>query len=95
VTGAGASPRSATSTARSGGPKGKRLEPVPAFADETEERAFWQAHDTTDHVDWSKAERVRLPNLEPSATAISPRLPVSLLKRIKVAANRRDVPSSR
>jgi len=32
------------------------------------------------------------PNLKPSTTAISLRLPVTLLERIKVAANKRDVP---
>ena len=37
-------------------------------------------------------ERVRLPNLKPSTTSISLRLPVTLLERIKVAANKRDVP---
>jgi len=35
---------------------------------------------------------VRLPNLEPSTISISLRLPVALLERIKIAANRRDVP---
>jgi predicted DNA binding CopG/RHH family protein len=35
---------------------------------------------------------VRLPNLQPSKTAISLRLPVSLLEQIKIAANKRDVP---
>ena len=39
-----------------------------------------------------KAQRVRFPNLKPSTTAISLRLPVTLLERIKVAANKRDVP---
>ena len=39
-----------------------------------------------------KAKRVRLPNLKPSTTSISLRLPVTLLERIKVAANKRDVP---
>ena len=39
-----------------------------------------------------EAERVRLPNLKPASTAISLRLPVGLLERIKVAANKRDVP---
>jgi predicted DNA binding CopG/RHH family protein len=70
----------------------RKLEPVPEFADEAEERAFWEAHDSTPYVNWRKAERVRLPNLKPSTTAISLRLPVSLLERIKTAANRRDVP---
>ncbi|MFA5123468.1 BrnA antitoxin family protein [Zavarzinia sp.] len=65
---------------------------IPVFADEAEERAFWEANDSADHVDWSKAERVVLPNLKPSTTSISLRLPTALLERIKVAANKRDVP---
>lgn len=65
---------------------------VPRFRDESEERSFWEEHDSTDHVDWSTAKRARFPNLKPSTTAISLRLPVSLLERIKVAANKRDVP---
>jgi predicted DNA binding CopG/RHH family protein len=63
-----------------------------AFASEAEERAFWETNDSTKYVDWSKAELVRLPNLKPSSTAISLRLPDGLLERIKVAANKRDVP---
>ena len=65
---------------------------VPTFRSEAEERRFWETHDSTDYVDWSKAKRVRLPNLKPSTTSISLRLPVTLLDRIKVAANKRDVP---
>ena len=44
------------------------------------------------HLDWSTARKVALPNLKPTSTAISLRLPVGLLERIKVAANKRDVP---
>jgi hypothetical protein len=66
--------------------------PVPTFESEAEERRFWESHDWTDHLDWSKVERVRLPNLRPSTTSISRCLPVSLLERIKVAAHKRDVP---
>ena len=69
-----------------------KLKPIPKFRDEAEERAFWESHGSSDYVDWSKARRVILPNLKPSTTAISLRLPVSLLERIKVEANRRDVP---
>ena len=65
---------------------------VPQFASEAEERAFWESHDSSGHVDWSKAERVRLPNLKLSSTSISLRLPNALLERIKVAAGKRDVP---
>ena len=70
----------------------KRLKSVPTFANEAEERAYWESHDSSPHVDWSKAERVRLPNLKPSTKAISLRLPVDLLERIRIEANKRDVP---
>ena len=70
----------------------KKTKPVPAFASEAAERKFWQSHDSADYVDWSNAKRVRFPNLKPSTTAISLRLPVGLLEEIKVAANKRDVP---
>jgi predicted DNA binding CopG/RHH family protein len=70
----------------------RKLKPVPTFADEADERRFWETHDSTDYVDWSKAQRVRLPNLKPTSAAISLRLPVPLLERIKIAANKRDVP---
>ena len=46
----------------------------------------------SDYVDWTKAQRLRFPNLKPSTIAISLRLPVTLLERIKIAANKRDVP---
>ena len=69
-----------------------KLKPIPKFGSEAEERAFWESHDSTDYLDWSKAKRVRFPNLKPSTTAISIRLPISLLEDIKIAANKRDVP---
>ncbi len=70
----------------------KRLKPIPKFRNEAEERKFWETHDSTPYVDWSKAQRVRFPNLKLSTTAISLRLPVGTLERLKIAANRRDVP---
>lgn len=70
----------------------RKRKPVPDFRNEAEERQFWETHDSTDYIDWNKAERVRLPNLRPSTRSISLRLPVSLLERIKIAANKRDVP---
>jgi predicted DNA binding CopG/RHH family protein len=65
---------------------------LPRFANAAAERRYWETHDSTDHIDWSKAKRARLPNLKPTTTAISLRLPVGLLDRIKIAANKRDVP---
>lgn len=70
----------------------KQLKPIPEFATEAEEREFWLTHDSTEYVDWSKAERALFPSLKPSTQSISLRLPVSLLERIKVEANKRDVP---
>ena len=70
----------------------KAPKPVPAFASEAEERAYWERSDSAEHLDWSRAKPARLPNLQPSKTAISLRLPVSLLDEIKIAANKRDVP---
>lgn len=65
---------------------------APTFKSEAQERAFWEAHDSTDYIDWTQASSVRLPNLKPSTQTISLRLPVGLLERIKVEANRRDMP---
>jgi predicted DNA binding CopG/RHH family protein len=71
----------------------KKAHKVPAaFASEAEERAYWKREDSTAALDWSQARPVRLPNLQPSTTAISLRLPVSLLDAIKIAAHKRDVP---
>jgi predicted DNA binding CopG/RHH family protein len=65
---------------------------VPRFKSEAAERRFWEAHDSAELIDWSRAKRVRLPNLKPSTQSISLRLPIHTLERIKAAANARDVP---
>lgn len=70
----------------------RKTKPLPKFKSEAEERTFWESHDSADHVDWSAAERVRLPNLKPTTISISLRMPISLLEKIKLAANKRDVP---
>lgn len=72
----------------------KPAKPLPKFRSEAEERAFWEAKgsDSTEYLDWAKAQRVVLPNLKPSTRTISLRLPQHLLDSIKTAANARDVP---
>ena len=70
----------------------KPAKPVPKFANEAQERAFWEKNDSSDYLDWSKAQRAVLPNLKPSTKTISLRLPQHLLDSIKSAANSRDVP---
>lgn len=68
------------------------LKTVPKFASEKQERAYWESHDSTESLDWTKAQKVSLPNLKPTTKTISLRLPQHLLDSIKTAANSRDVP---
>jgi len=65
---------------------------MPEFENEAEERKFWESHDSTEYVDWSRAQRASLPKLKPSTKTISLRLPEALLDRIKIEANKRDMP---
>lgn len=70
----------------------RALKKIPAFRTEDEERDFWAKADSTDYVDWSKARPVRFPHLRPTSTAISVRLPDTLLMELKLLANEQDVP---
>jgi predicted DNA binding CopG/RHH family protein len=70
----------------------KRPKAVPKFSNEAAERAFWEKNDSTQYLDWSKAQVAAFPNLKPSTKTISLRLPQHLLDAIKTAANARDVP---
>ncbi len=70
----------------------KRAKAFPKFSGEAAERAFWEKNDSTQYLDWSKAQVAAFPNLKPSTKTISLRLPQHLLDAIKTAANARDVP---
>ena len=70
----------------------KQIKAIPEFANEQEERRFWEKHDSSEYLDWNKAESVVLPNLKPTTKTISLRLPQHLLDSIKAAAHARDVP---
>ena len=70
----------------------KNLKPIPEFKNEDEEREFWSTHDSTDYVDWSKARRVIFPNLKLTKRPISLRVTTSLLAKVKVVANKKDMP---
>lgn len=73
-------------------PKRKNLKPIPKFESEDEEREFWATHDSTDHVDWSRAKPVTFSRLKPTTQTISLRLPEFLLENLKMLANKRDIP---
>lgn len=68
------------------------LKDIPDFKDEDQERAFWTTHDSTEYIDWDKAEAAILPKLKPSTRTISLRLPEIMLDELRVIANKRDVP---
>lgn len=70
----------------------KQPKAIPKFANQDEEREFWERHDSSAYLDWSQAEAVVMPNLKPTTKTISLRLPQHLLDSIKAAANARDVP---
>ena len=65
---------------------------LPKFKNEDEERDFWAAHDSTEFINWKRAERITFSNLKPSVKKISLRLPESMLEELKLLANKRDVP---
>jgi predicted DNA binding CopG/RHH family protein len=70
----------------------KKLKKIPKFKSEKEEREFWQTHDSTEYVDWSKAERVSFPNLKLTSKPVTVRLPQVLIDRLKLKAHKRDIP---
>ena len=73
----------------------RALKKAPVFRSEAEERAFWERTDSTEYVDWAVATPVRFPSLRPSSTAISVRLPDTLLTELKLLANERNVRGNR
>ncbi len=70
----------------------KKLKEIPILRTEDEEREFWAKTDSTDFVDWDSSESVVLPKLKPTTRTISLRIPESMLEKIRLVANKRDVP---
>ena len=68
------------------------MKKIPKFKTEDEERHFWSNADSSDYIDWSKANRVLLPSIKPSLRTISLRLPEHMIEELKLIANKRDVP---
>ena len=68
------------------------MKKIPSFNNEEAENKFWETHDSTEYIDWSKAKHAVFPNLKPSTKTISLRLPQTMLEELKVLANKRDVP---
>jgi predicted DNA binding CopG/RHH family protein len=70
----------------------KKLKTLPKFKSEHEEREFWDTHNSTEYLDWNKAERASFPNLKPSSKAISIRIPEHMLRLLKSKAGMAGIP---
>ncbi|MEA3355585.1 MAG: BrnA antitoxin family protein [Patescibacteria group bacterium] len=70
----------------------KKLKDLPKFKNEDQERKFWEKADSSEYFDFSKAKLVAFPNLKLSRKPISLRLTESLLAKLKLLANKKDVP---
>jgi predicted DNA binding CopG/RHH family protein len=69
-----------------------KIKKLPIFKSEDEERDFWGKNSSADYIDWSKAERVTFPNLQPTLKTISIRLPSAMIEKLKIMGMKKDVP---
>ena len=69
-----------------------KLKKIPKFKSERDERKFWQKADSTEYVDYTRMERWVFSDLKLSSKPITIRIPESLLARVKVKANKLDMP---
>ena len=65
---------------------------VPRFVSEDAEREFWARADSTEYVDWRRAQSILPSGLRPTLRTISLRLPEQMLRELKLLANKRDIP---
>jgi predicted DNA binding CopG/RHH family protein len=72
--------------------KNVNLKPIPVFKNEDEERDFWATADTSEYFDFQKSNETIFTNLKSSRESISLRLPTPLLSKLKLIANRKDIP---
>jgi len=65
---------------------------LPKFKNENTERKYWDSFDLTQYYTAGDFVRVRFPNLKPTTTPISIRIPQYMLSELKIRANRLDIP---
>ena len=54
--------------------RNKNKKNIPEFKTEEEEREFWDTHDSSEYIDWSKSKTITLPKLKPTLKTISSHL---------------------
>jgi len=70
-----------------------KILPIPKFKSEDEEFEFWQKADSSKYFDYSKAKRgIMFPNLKLTSKLVTIRMPIGLVDRLKVKANKMDIP---
>ncbi|RKZ35462.1 MAG: hypothetical protein DRQ49_03515 [Gammaproteobacteria bacterium] len=67
------------------------MKTLSTFETEEQERDFWSSHDSTEYVDWDRAQPVSMPYLKPSVQTLSVQLPESILDGLKTIANKWNV----
>ncbi|PIY68899.1 hypothetical protein COY90_03470 [Candidatus Roizmanbacteria bacterium CG_4_10_14_0_8_um_filter_39_9] len=70
----------------------KTLKPIPKFNNEDEERDFWATHDTVNYFDSNQPVKLNLSSLKKTSKPITIRLPIDMINRLKIVANKKDVP---
>ena len=70
----------------------KKLKTLPKFKSGDEERKFWDKADSSQYFDFDSAELAAFPNLKLTRQPISLRLTNSLLTKLKLLANKKDIP---
>lgn len=69
-----------------------KFKKIPRFKNEDDEARFWNRVDSTNYVDWSKAEHWSFPNLKLTSRPITLRLYVSVINQLKIKARKLDMP---
>ena len=70
-----------------------KIKKIPKFKNEDKEFEFWEHADFSDYFDLSQAKRgIMFPNLKLTTKLVTIRLPIGLIERLKVKANKMDVP---
>ena len=65
---------------------------IPKFKNEEQERKFWLNLDLAEYFEPKDFHHVSFPNLKPTSTSISVRIPNYVLVRLKEKANSLDIP---
>ena len=71
----------------------KKLKKLPEFKNEDEERQFWATHDSTEYLDWSKAEVLREPLVPRQAASglLQLHIPIPAEKRLSSLAAKKHL----